>query len=196
MTPNVKLPLTGLSTRVDRLTSNSSNWSPERIIDEGLDIVRDHCWAASSTLYVSDDHHAIPVGHRPHLVDRHRTAIDLSWFPWGLSSTNAERFIFVRDAGRLPVAPGSSVILGDHDISSCAHLPIIERGRPIGYLQIHWEEPRLVWDDDSGRALRVLARYLLAVASGLGLDAGERRLDDVVPLQVTRHERLDDRGRR
>ncbi|MHB1139261.1 MAG: GAF domain-containing protein, partial [Microthrixaceae bacterium] len=75
------------------------------------------------------------------------------------------RFLFVEQAGALPAAAGDPVTLGEHGISSCLHLPILERQQPIGALQLFWAEPRLVWDDEQGRILRSLGRFLLRCAA-------------------------------
>lgn len=173
MAMSITVPLTALVTQIDRLTENTDIWSTQRIIDEGLDIVRDHCWAVSSALYRHSDDSVVLVGHRPRLTGSDGKVIAADWFPWGLGGTNPERFMFVGNAGSLPFAEGSTETLADHGITSCAHLPMVERGRPIGYLQIHWGETRLVWNDDAGRVLRVLGRFLLGLVPGASIDVRE-----------------------
>lgn len=174
MTINITVPLTALVRQIDRLTENADIWSPERMIDEGLDIVRDHCWAVSSALYRHDGDSVRLVGHRPRAATTDPLEFDAEWFPWGLGGTNPERFMFIGEAGTLPYAPGSRDTLADHGITSCAHLPMLERGRPVGCLHIHWGETRLVWNDDAGRVLRVLGRFLLGLVPDRGLQTGER----------------------
>ena len=93
-----------------------------------------------------------------------------SWFPWGLAPMNPERFIFVEQAEQLPALPTGGVTLGDIGVKSCLHLPILERRKPVGYLQVYWPETRLVWDDDIGRILRSLGRFLLSRAAAEPLD--------------------------
>lgn len=186
-------PLTTLVTEIERLTENIAVWPTDRLIDEGLDIVRDHCWAVSSVLYRRSGQSVIPVRRRPNGNDHDDHVVDPGWFPWGLGGTKPERFMFIGDAGALPLVSDSVETLADRGITSCAHLPLVERGQPVGYLQIHWGETRLVWNDDAGRILRVLGRFLLGLCRVGGVEVGQSGFNDVVPLEVARHERLDDR---
>ncbi len=63
------------------------------------------------------------------------------------------------------MAPGSVAVLGDLGIRSCLHLPILERQRPVGALQLAWCSPHDEWDDRLGRLLRILGRSLLSRAT-------------------------------
>ncbi|MGB6059618.1 MAG: GAF domain-containing protein [Microthrixaceae bacterium] len=154
-----------LSAAVDRLSTNTPRWTNERLIDEGLDLIRDYCWAGSSALYGTRGGSAELIRVRPstHPLEEPATISD-TWFPWGLAAMNPERFIFVEQAEQLPALPCGSATLGDLGIRSCLHLPILERRRPVGFLQVFWPEPRLVWDDDIGQILRSLGRFLLSMA--------------------------------
>lgn len=174
MTTNASAPLAGLVARVDRLTENYDIWTTGRLLDEGLDIVRDHCWAISSSLYAQNGDSVALIRHRPSPPDGIEDHPHPDWFPWGLGGTNPERFLFIENAGLLPAMSGSSEQLADRGITSCAHLPILERGRPIGFLQVHWGETRLVWNDHAGRVMRTLARFLLRVGSGSDVDVRQR----------------------
>lgn len=151
----------GLSAAFERLSTHSSEWEPRRVMDEGLDLVRDASWADSCSLYEVDEVRAVEVASRPRLDDDPVT-VGVEWFPWGLAPVAAERFLLVQDATALPRSPDGDVFLGDLGIRSCLHLPILERQRAIGALHLHWTSPRLVWDDDRGRLLRVLGRFLLS----------------------------------
>lgn len=153
-----------LSAAVDRLSAHAPEWSTSRVLDEGLDLVRDCSWADGSVLYAAQGDRVVTVCRRPAPGEdeRHGTDLPLGWFPWGLGPVNPRRFIFVEQAGALPAAPGDRRTLGDLQVSSCLHLPILERQQPIGALHLFWTEPRLVWDDDCGRILRSLGRFLLA----------------------------------
>lgn len=154
-----------MSSAVDRLSSNTPHWTDERLIDEGLDLIRDHCWASSSALYRTREGLAELIRVRPTLNPLvKQEVIPGNWFPWGLSAMNPERFIFVEQAELLPAAPDGQQSLGDLGVRSCLHLPILERHKPVGFLQVFWPETRLVWDDDIGQILRNLGRFLLGRA--------------------------------
>lgn len=165
MTNNVTAPMTALSSAIDRLSEQSITWSSQRTIDEGLDIVRDYCWAGSCALYDSRSGGIRLVGHRPALDSDRTVTVPKNWFPWGLAPMNPKRFMFIEDAGLLTATPDGAVTLADLGIESCLHLPLLERDSPIGYLQVYWPETRLVWDDNMGRILRTLGRFLLESAS-------------------------------
>lgn len=166
MANNVIAPMAALSSAIDRLGEKSADWDPGRAIDEGLDIVRDYCWASSCALYDNRSDEIELVGHRPNVEELQGLTLDRSWFPWGLAPMNPQRFVFVEDARQLPAEPSSSIGLGELGIESCLHLPILERDRPLGFIQVFWSETRLVWDDEMGRILRTLGRFLLESIDG------------------------------
>ena len=154
-----------LSAAIDRLTAHAGDWSTHRLLDEGLDLVRDASWADAGALLRIDADTAATVHGRP--VDAVapggpvRPEVPVDWFPWGLAPVSPDRFLLVDDARTLPVSPDGDETLGDHGVRSCLHLPIRERGAPVGALHVLWSEPRLAWDDDRGRLLRSLGRFLL-----------------------------------
>lgn len=154
-----------LSTAVDRLTAHAGGWSTQRILDEGLDLVRDCSWADGSALHANRGEHVEVLCRRPAVGDDLDENIPTDWFPWGLAPMNPRRFIFVEQADSLPAGPDGARTLGSLGVSSCLHLPILERQQPIGALHLFWSEPRLVWDDDSGHILRSLGRFLLGRAA-------------------------------
>jgi GAF domain-containing protein len=154
-----------LSSAVDRLTAHAAEWSTERVLDEGLDLVRDRSWADASALYALDEGRVHALCRRPSAPGASPAELPLDWFPWGLAPVSPQRFLFVEQAAPLPVDPTGSTTLGDLQVSSCLHLPILERQQLIGALQLYWTEPRLVWDDDQGRILRSLGRFLLRCAA-------------------------------
>lgn len=154
-----------LSAAVDRLSTNTPHWTAERLIDEGLDLIRDYCWASSSALYRAKGGTAELIRVRPSIFPQRDSGdIPENWFPWGLAQMNPERFIFVERAEQLPAVPSGKRSLGDLGVRSCLHLPILERSKPVGFLQVFWPETRLVWDDDIGQILRSLGRFLLSQA--------------------------------
>jgi GAF domain-containing protein len=154
-----------LSAAIDRLGAHAGDWSTHRLLDEGLDLVRDASWADSCALLRIDADTVVTVHGRP--VDAVAAtgpvspAVPVDWFPWGLAPVRADRFLLVDDARLLPVSPEGGSSLADHDVRSCLHLPIRERGATVGALHVLWSEPRLAWDDDRGRLLRSLGRFLL-----------------------------------
>jgi GAF domain-containing protein len=155
----------GLSAAFERLSLHADDWSQERVMDEGLDLVRDATWSDECALYSMDpDGHATEVAWRPAERPPCGQVLPASWFPWGLAAVNPRRFVLVSDATALPSTAGAGPTLGELGISSCLHLPILERQRPIGALQLFWSEPRVAWDDERGRLLRLLGRFLLGRA--------------------------------
>lgn len=156
---------TGLGASFERLCANADAWRPDRLVDEGLDLVRDSSWADRCALYSVRDGAVRLVAHRPASDADAATRPDPGWFPWGLAPVNPQRFVLVEDARRLPAAPEGSSTLGDQGVRSCLHLPILERTVPIGALHLLWHEPRLAWDDDRGRLLRTLGHFLLTRAA-------------------------------
>ncbi len=164
MSSHIAVPLTALSTAIDRLSENAVGWGSQRTIDEGLDIVRDYCWAGSCALYDARSGDIRLIGHRPALENPSLGPMPPSWFPWGLAPMNPRRFVFIEDAGLLSGTPDGTVKLADLGVQSCVHLPLMERDRPLGFLQVFWHETRLVWDDEMGRVLRTLGRLLIESA--------------------------------
>lgn len=175
------IDLSGVSAAVDRLTLHASDWSVPRLLDEGLDLVRDASWADASALLSIDSGGATLVHARPTLgnPDRHIALtgdgsgprldtplhpLPLEWFPWGLGPIRPDRFVLVEDARSLTTHPEAARTLGSLGIRSCLHLPLRQRGRAVGAIQVFWSQPRLVWDDDRGRLLRTLGRFLLSCA--------------------------------
>jgi GAF domain-containing protein len=163
-----------LSASVDRLTAHVADWSTRRLLDEGLDLVRDAAWADACALFrVGDDEVAVlhtrptlrPDGSALDEGDVPRppvsAVVPTDWFPWGLAPIQADRFVLVDDARSLPASPTDGATLGSLGVRSCLHLPLRQRGRTVGAIQVFWSEPRLVWDDDRGRLLRTLGRFLL-----------------------------------
>jgi GAF domain-containing protein len=153
----------GLSASFERLSLHADEWGAQRVLDEGLDLVRDASWADECHLFAITDHVAVEVAARPvrHNPDGRDRAVPQSWFPWGLAPVNPRRFVLVSDATMLPASPSGTRSLGDLGIASCLHLPILERQRPVGAMHLYWREPRLEWDDERGRLLRLLGRFLL-----------------------------------
>jgi hypothetical protein len=156
------------SRSIDRLTGRAGTWSTGRLLDEGLDLVRDTCWADAAALVRHDAGEVRALRRRPeHFgLDAWCSDVPSTWFPWGLGTLNPDRFLLVERAAALPVAPGSPFRLGDLGVASAMLLPLREQERPSGGLVVLWREPRLAWDDERGRLLRTLGRFLLARAAG------------------------------
>lgn len=151
----------GLSAAFDRLSAHSGDWSAQRVVDEGLDLVRDSMWADRCALYAVHGQHVERVAHRPASSATGPSPLSAEWFPWGLAPVSPRRYLLIDDARTLAIAPEGGLTLGELGVHSCLHLPILERTRPIGALHLFWHEPRLAWDDARGRLLRSLGRFLL-----------------------------------
>lgn len=158
--------LHGLSAAIDRLTDHAGDWTTPRLLDEGLDLVRDASWADACALLRCDGVRVVAVHGRPTDVVGDdgpiAAVVPASWFPWGLAPVRPDRFLLVDDARLLRTSPDDGPTLADVGVRSCLHLPLLERGEPVGALHVFWSEPRLAWDDDRGRLLRSLGRFLLA----------------------------------
>lgn len=171
----------GLGSAVARLSQHEPEWGVERVLDEGMDLVRDSTWADVSVLHrIAADGISVvarrpgapsgprllqsrltgTVAHAPGLPD----SVPADWFPWGLAPVSPARFLLIDDAASLPVSPDGPTV-GGLGMTSCLHLPILERNAPIGALHLYWSSPRIGWDDDQGRLLRTLGRYLLSAAT-------------------------------
>lgn len=159
--------LAGCSASIDRLTAMAGRWSTERLVDEGLDLVRDACWADAAALVRLRGPGAEVLRRRPeHFgLDGWCAAAPRAWFPWGLGMVNPDRYLLVDHAAELPVAPGSPHRLGDLGVCSALLLPLREQSTVTGAIVVLWREPRLAWDDDRGCLLRNLGRFLLAQSS-------------------------------
>lgn len=173
--------LSGLSASVDRLTRHATDWSTPRLLDEGLDLVRDSSWADSCAL-LRVGPEAVDVLHSRPSVRRCTASqagadrpvaepsapvaggLPVDWFPWGLAPVRADRFMLIDDARSLAVSPHGRATLGSLGVRSCLHLPLLHRERTVGAIHVFWSEPRLAWDDDRGRLLRTLGRFLLSRA--------------------------------
>lgn len=156
-------PSRGLSAAFGRISQHADEWGPDRVLCEGLDLARDASWADECRLYAIRDELAVEVAARPTPVaPRDPDGLPLTWFPWGLAPVSPRRYVLVSDASILPSDPTGSTSLGDCGTSSCLHLPILERQRPVGALHLLWSEPHLAWDDERGRLLRLLGRFLLS----------------------------------
>ncbi len=156
--------LHALTAAIDRLTGHVDDWTTPRLLDEGLDLVRDASWADACALLRCDGPSILPVHTRPADVVGDEgpiaSAVPDSWFPWGLAPVRPDRFLLVDDARPLAIEPDGRT-LGDAGVRSCLHLPLLERGEPVGAIHVFWSEPHLAWDDDRGRLLRSLGRFLL-----------------------------------
>lgn len=180
--PAAALPdLHGLSASIDRLTAHAGDWGTRRLLDEGLDLVRDASWADSCALLRVHRGRVSVVHRRPGLAaaatapplapggDRGidppvppvAATVPADWFPWGLAPIDADRFVLIDDARNLPLTPDGDVTLGSLGVRSCLHLPLRQKARNVGAVHLFWSEPRLAWDDDRGRLLRTLGRFLL-----------------------------------
>lgn len=156
----------------ERLSEHADEWGPERVLCEGLDMIRDTSWADECRLYSvrADTASAVEVASRPSPSGvreaNSREVAPADWFPWGLAPVNPRRFLLITDAATLPASPGAICTLGDAGFASCLHLPILERQRPIGALHLYWREPHVEWDDQRGRLMRLLGHFLLTRYAG------------------------------
>lgn len=153
-------PLRALSDAVDRLADHADTWSTPRLLDEGLDLARDTGWADAAALLRVRRDVVVPVRRRPGGTPSPVAPVPADWFPWGLAPLQPDRYLMVPDARALQVRPGGAT-LGEMGLHSALVLPLRDRAGGGGSLLLHWRSPHLVWDDDRGRLLRTLGRFLL-----------------------------------
>lgn len=154
----------GLSRAFEHLCAHAPHWELARVLDEGLDLARDAVWADACALHRVEGDEMVEVARRPVgvITPELPRGEPLNCFPWDLAPVQAERFLLVSDARVLPARHGERTTLGSLGVHSCLHLPILERDAAVGALHLFWSGPRLDWDDDRGRVLRSLGRFLLA----------------------------------
>ncbi len=153
-------PLRALSDAVDRLAEHADTWSTPRLLDEGLDLARDTGWADAAALVRVRGDLVVPVRRRPTGTVSPVAPVPTHWFPWGLATVQPDRYLMVPDARVLQVRPGGRT-LGELGWHSALVLPLHDRDGGGGSLLLHWRSPHLTWDDDRGRLLRTLGRFLL-----------------------------------
>ena len=88
-------------------------------------------------------------------------AIPLNWFPWTLGNIRQAHNVFVRNAGPLPLCPGSPERIRNLRMGSSLHLPITDHGVALGAVCAYWSTERDDWSADQTESLAELARRLL-----------------------------------
>jgi GAF domain-containing protein len=91
--------------------------------------------------------------------------IPLNWFPWTLGNIRQAHHVFVRNAGPLPLCPGSADRIRDLRMGSSLHLPITASGTALGAICAYWSHERDDWDADQAETLAQLGRDLLEQVS-------------------------------
>lgn len=71
--------------------------------------------------------------------------LPLDWFPWSLGSVRPSEYLFVRNAGPLPVTVCRGLCITDLAVGSALMVPLIERARTIGALCVYWRDERQSW---------------------------------------------------
>ena len=165
-----------LAAAVAHFSEGLAGLAPADILSDGLSLVRHQCAADSVTLYSIRQQVVTPLGTSP-LAPFVPEACSTNWFPWGLHTTQPQRFLLVQQAEMLPADPRTSQTLGERGVRSCVHLPIVERQQLLGALQLYWSTPRQTWDDSSGQILRSLGRLLLTISELLAISESETAPD-------------------
>jgi hypothetical protein len=88
-------------------------------------------------------------------------AIPLNWFPWTLGNIRQAHHVFVRNAGPLPLCPGSSERIRDLRLGSSLHLPITAHGVGLGAVCAYWASERDDWPSVQAEGLAEIGRNLL-----------------------------------
>lgn len=72
--------------------------------------------------------------------------VPLGWFPWSLGSIRPNEYLFVRNAGMLPMSEPPMLIGADLSIGAALMLPLIVGGSTLGALCVYWREERQTWE--------------------------------------------------
>lgn len=82
------------------------------------------------------------------------TPVPLTWFPWSLGNIRPEEYLFVRNAGALPLSAGDPRTISDLAMASVVHIPVMAiSSLPIGSVCAYWSEEQSSWDCDARRAV-------------------------------------------
>lgn len=77
------------------------------------------------------------------------TELPFTWFPWSLGNVRPEEYLFVRNAGALPIAPRSSATLSTIGVASVLHLPVVSAPTMlVGAVSVYWSSGRSSWSSD------------------------------------------------
>ena len=72
--------------------------------------------------------------------------VPLDWFPWSLGSVRPAEYLFVRNAGSLPMTTPPRLVGGDLSIGAALMVPLIETATPVGALCVYWRDERQSWE--------------------------------------------------
>ena len=72
-------------------------------------------------------------------------SLPLWWFPWSLGNIRPDEYVFVRNAGPLPLEPRVGACVADLGMSSVLHMPVNVEGRLVGAVCAYWAEERSSW---------------------------------------------------
>lgn len=79
-----------------------------------------------------------------------RAAVPLAWFPWSLGNIRPAEYLFVRNAGALPLSTDEHHTISDLAMASVVHLPVSAgKAAAIGSVCAYWSEERSAWDSES-----------------------------------------------
>lgn len=85
--------------------------------------------------------------------------LPLVWFPWSLGNIRPEEYVFIRNAGALPVSPSDDRTIADLGMSSVVMMPVVNRpGNPVGAVCAYWSDERSSWDVSSREPVCSLVR--------------------------------------
>lgn len=72
--------------------------------------------------------------------------IPLDWFPWSLGSVRPEEYLFVRNAGLLPMTTPPRLVGADLSIGAALMVPLVAASTTAGALCVYWRDERQSWD--------------------------------------------------
>ena len=90
--------------------------------------------------------------------------LPLGWFPWGLGMIKPNEYVFVQNAGQLPVDPDGARTLAELSVGSTLHIPLVDNASLRGALCVMWVGERRSWSISRYRQVVDLALSALDLA--------------------------------
>ncbi|NLA36399.1 MAG: GAF domain-containing protein [Actinobacteria bacterium] len=87
--------------------------------------------------------------------------IPLDWFPWSLGSVRPAEYLFVRNAGLLPMTTPPRIVGADLAIEAALMIPLVGGSATTGALCVYWRDERQSWESSARELVLDWARRAL-----------------------------------